>query len=230
MNLILHRKYIEDTLRIAKRSGSVDEASYQSCYEMTRSQVIPDRIFYIPRQIDILGKKCHNDGLAQFYGTRRDKPLFLSEIEYKKGWLNSSKIQDIICQLLAYHMPFQTKKVDDFEMKEICEVDKFRFFEMATEKQYGLIKLYNPEVRILLQQFEEKFLNIGAITACKACNNSSYVEVAKKLANFVEIWDVEDVEDHEIVAMMYRDYCAEKGIELTINFVDDYGIDCRTTL
>lgn len=230
MNLVLHRKYIEDTLRIAKRSGSVDEASYQSCYEMTRSQVIPDRIFYIPRQIDILGKKCHNDGLAQFYGTRRDKPLFLSEIEYKKGWLNSSKIQDIICQLLAYHMPFQTKKVDDFEMKEICEVDKFRFFEMATEKQYGLIKLYNPEVRILLQQFEEKFLNIGAITACKACNNSSYVEVAKKLANFVEIWDVEDVEDHEIVAMMYRDYCAEKGIELTINFVDDYGIDCRTTL
>lgn len=225
MNLTLHRKYIEDTLRIAKRSGSVDEASYQSCYEMTRSQVMPDRIFYIPRQIDILGKKCHNDGIAQFYGTRKDRCLFLSEIEYKKGWLNSSKIQDIICQLLAYHMPFQTKKVDDFEMKEICEVDKFRFFEMATEKQYGLIKLYNPEVRILLQQFEEKFLNIGAITACKACSNSDYKEVAKKLANFVEIWDVEDVEDHEIVAMMYRDYCAEKGIELTINFIDDYGID-----
>lgn len=225
MNLTLHRKYIEDTLRIAKRLNSEDEASYQACYQITRGQVIPDRIFYIPRQIDILGKKCHNDGIAQFYGTRKDNCLFLSEIEYKKGWLNTSKIEDIICQLLAYHMPFQTKQVDDFEMKEICEVDKFRFFEMATEKQYGLIKLYNPEVRILLQQFEEKFLNIGAITACKACNFSDYKEVARKLANFIEIWDVEDVEDHEIVAMMYRDYCAEKGIDLTINFVDDYGID-----
>lgn len=225
MNLILHRKYIEDTLRIAERLNSEDEASYQACYQITRGQVIPDRIFYIPRQIDILGKKCHNDGIAQFYGTRKDNCLFLSEIEYKKGWLSSSKIQDIICQLLAYHMPFQTKRVDDFEMKEICEVDKFRFFEMATEKQYGLIKLYNPEVKTLLQQFEEKFLNIGAITACKASTIREYKEVARKLANFVEIWDVEDVEDHEIVAMMYRDYCAEKGIELTINFVDDYGID-----
>lgn len=225
MNLILHRKYIEDTLRIAERLNSEDEASYQACYQITRGQVIPDRIFYIPRQIDILGKKCHNDGIAQFYGTRKDNCLFLSEIEYKKGWLSSSKIQDIICQLLAYHMPFQTKRVDDFEMKEICEVDKFRFFEMATEKQYGLIKLYNPEVKTLLQQFEERFLNIGAITACKASTIREYKEVARKLANFVEIWDVEDVEDHEIVAMMYRDYCAEKGIELTINFVDDYGID-----
>lgn len=225
MNLILHRKYIEDTLRIAKRLNSKDEASYQACYQITRGQVIPDRIFYIPRQIDILGKKCHNDGIAQFYGTRKDNCLFLSEIEYKKGWLSSSKIQDIICQLLAYHMPFQTKRVDDFEMKETCEVDKFRFFEMATEKQYGLIKLYNPEVKTLLQQFEERFLNIGAITACKASTIWEYKEVARKLANFVEIWDVEDVEDHEIVAMMYRDYCAEKGIELTINFVDDYGID-----
>lgn len=224
MNLILHRKYIEDTLRIAKRLNSEDEASYQACYQITRGQVIPDRIFYIPRQIDILGKKCHNDGIAQFYGTRKDNCLFLSEIEYKKGWLNSSKIQDINCQLLAYHMPFQTKQVDDFEMKEICEVDKFRFFEMATEKQYGLIKLYNPEVKEILQQFEETFFKIGGITACKASNTQEYRIAARKLANFVEIWDIEDVEDHEIVAMMYRDYCSEKNIELTINFIDDYGV------
>lgn len=220
MNLILHKQYIEDTLKIAKRLNSEDESSYQACYQLTRGLVIPNRIFYIPRQVNILGKKCHNDGMAQFYGERKDKCLFLSEIEYKKGYLTSSKIEEIICQLLAYHMPFQTRYIDDFKIKNICEADKFRFFEMATEKQYGLIKLYNPEVKTLLNQFEEIFFKIGAITACKASNIQEYRSIAKKLANFIEIWDIEDVEDHEIVAMMYRDYCKENNIELNINFTD----------
>lgn len=223
MNLTLHKQYIEDTLNIAKRLNSEDESSYQASYQITRGLVLPNKIFYIPRQVDILGKKCHNDGIAQFYGERKDKCLFFSEIEYKKGYLTTSKIEEIICQLLAYHMPFQTKYIDDFQMN-IREVDKFRFFEMATEKQYGLIKLYNPKVKEILQQFEETFFKIGSITACKASNTQEYRIAARKLANFVEIWDIEDVEDHEIVAMMYRDYCSEKNIELTINFIDEYGV------
>ena len=222
MNLTLHKQYIEDTIKIAKRLNSEDESSYQACYQITRSLVLPNKIFYIPRQVNILGNICHNDGIAQFYGTRNDKCLFFSEIEYKRGQLNTLKVENIICQLLAYHMPFQTKYIDDFQIK--CEVDKFRFFEMATEKQYGLIKLYNPEVKTLLNEFEETFFNEGPISACKAYCSSEYKSFAKKLSNFIEIWNIEDVEDHEIVAMMYRDYCLENNIELTINFIDEYGI------
>lgn len=221
MNLILHKQYVEDILQIAKRLNSQDEASYQAAYQLTRGLVIPERIFYIPRQVDILGKICHNDGIAQFYGERLDKCLFFSEIEYKKGLLTPSKIEESISQLLAYHMPFQTKYVDDFKID--CEADKFRFFEIATEKQYGLLKLYTPEVKHILKQFEKHFVNIGPIVACKAKENKLYRTYAKKLAEFITIWDVEDIEDHEIVAMMYKDYCTEKSINLTIKFIDKYG-------
>lgn len=221
MDLILYRNYVEDQLRKALLLNSTDETSYQAAYQITRSLVCPNKIFYFPRQEKIFGKLCHNDGIGQYYGTREDFPLFLSNIEYKKGFIDN-KIIDILCQLLAYHMPFRTRQLDDFSFD--YKIDIFRYFEIASEKQYGLLKLYNPEVSKILDSFKDTFLDIGNITACKAGLNIYYRECAEKLVNFVDILDVEDVEDHEIVAMMYKDYCRDYNIELNLTF-KTYGID-----
>ena len=85
--------------------------------------------------------------------------------------------------------------------------------------KYWLLDLHKPEVVAILDEFAKEYYVGMAKNACNAFRSPIHRHYAAKLVEHLEIWDVEDIEDHEIMARMLRDYCTEQDTECNIKFV-----------
>ena len=210
MDFILHRKYFYEVFKLNKTLGTDREDSIAHLFVQNRSQVMPGMLYYKPSKVG----KNFNDGWAALYNSRLDRILFKILIEYK---FKDENPVDVLCQMLEYYMPIRCSILKD---NYSYEVDKFRYFESIDSFKYWLLDLHKPEVIAILDEFAKEYYVGMAKNACNAFKSPIHRHYATKLVEHLEIWDVEDIEDHEIVARMLKDYFTEQDIKCNIKFVD----------
>lgn len=218
MDFILHKKYFYEIFKLNKALGADREDSIAHLFVQNRSQVLPGRLYYKPSKVG----KDMNDGWAAFYNSRLDRVLFKILIEYK---FKDESPANVLCQMLEYYMPIRCNIMSDYNY----EVDKFRYFESIDQFKYWLLDLHKPEVVAILDEFAEEYC-LGLVkSACTANKGILHQRYAKMLVPHLEIWDIEEMEDHEIVAKMLKDYCTEQSFECNIKFVNN-GTDDGTNV
>ena len=218
MILKIRKTSMNDIICRAKQvGGKLIEHSYDQKYCEAVVLVSNNYASYTANSID--------NGFPDAIGVFYDRP------EYKSGSIEVGrsimeyKLYDkdkfkAICQLLAELMPIRCSLLlNSFTYKR----DNYWFLEIFNPERYYILHLRNPKVKEILDQFEEEFTSEDIVSPNTAYKHDKYCYYATKLEAFFDVYDTEELTDEEIVTMKYREICADKGIELTIEYQEEWN-------
>lgn len=218
MYLKIRKTSMDNVIRRSKQiGGKLIEHSYDQKYCEVAALASNGLVSYTANSID--------NGFPDAIGVFYNKPEFCNRcieigrsiIEFK---LKDCDTPKAICQLLAEIMPIRCNLlIDSFTYKK----DNYWFLEIFNSKRYYILRLRNPKVKAILDEFSEKFTKELIIAPNTAHKYDIYRYYASKLEALFDCYETEDITEEEIVTMKYREICADKGIDLTIEYQEQWN-------